>query len=76
MSFMQVGHTRCLVDGNFGLIKKFYRSSDVDTVHQLKNVTNNSAQSKSTRGNRGNGQLVGHPIQANTKNYKVSSHHF
>lgn len=45
LSFMLVGHTRCFVDGNFGLLKKFYRSSDVDTVQQLKEVVNNSARS-------------------------------
>ena len=25
LSFMEVGHTRCLVGGHFGLIKKLYR---------------------------------------------------
>lgn len=49
LSFMRVGHTRCLVDGHFGLIKKIYRQSDTDTLQQMADVverssTNNSAQ--------------------------------
>ena len=44
LSFMQVGHRRCYVDGNFGLIKKFYRSSDIDTVQQLEAMVNNSSK--------------------------------
>lgn len=35
LSFMTVGHTRCSVDGCFGLIKKVYRRSDTDTINQL-----------------------------------------
>ena len=46
--FMFVGHTRCFVDSNFGLLKNFYGSSDVDIVHQLKDVVNNSSQSNIT----------------------------
>ena len=44
LSFMRVGHTRCLVDGNFGLIKQCYRSADVDTVAQLSQVVSKSSQ--------------------------------
>ena len=49
ISFMRVGHTRCLVDGHFGLIKKIYRQSDTDTLAQMGEVvqrssTNNIAQ--------------------------------
>ena len=48
LSFMRVGHTRCLVDGHFGLIKKIYRQSDTDTLSQMADVqrssTNNVAQ--------------------------------
>lgn len=44
LSFMLVGHTRCFVDGNFGLLKKFYRKSDVDTVQQLKEIVENSSR--------------------------------
>ena len=49
LSFMRVGHTRCLVDGHFGLIKKIYRQSDTDTLAQMAEVvqrssTNNFAQ--------------------------------
>lgn len=35
LPFMCVGHTRCIVDGNFGLIKQVYRHSDIDIVAQL-----------------------------------------
>ena len=38
VSFMTVGHTRCAVDGGFGLAKKKYRASDVDTLDQLQTV--------------------------------------
>ena len=41
---MLVGHTRCFVDGNFGLLKRFYRRSDIDTVQQLQEMVNNSSQ--------------------------------
>ena len=44
LSFMLVGHTRCFVDGNFGLLKRFYRRSDIDTVQQLQEMVNNSSQ--------------------------------
>ena len=40
---MRVGHTRCMVDGNFGLIKKLYRRSDVDTVAQLSGIVSRSS---------------------------------
>ena len=43
LSFMVVGHTRCLVDGCFGLIKQKYRKSDSDTLQQLQSVVENSA---------------------------------
>ena len=43
LSFMRVGHTRCMVDGNFGLIKKVYRHSDVDTVAQLPDIVSRSS---------------------------------
>ena len=35
LSFMEVGHTRCLVDGHFGLIKKSYRHMDCDALEHL-----------------------------------------
>ena len=35
LSFMEVGHTRCLVDGHFGLIKKSYRRMDCDTLQHI-----------------------------------------
>ena len=49
LSFMRVGHTRCLVYGHFGLIKKIYRQCDTDTLTQMAEVvqrssTNNAPQ--------------------------------
>lgn len=43
LSFMVVGHTRCLVDGCFGLINQKYRWSDCDTLTQLQTVVEESA---------------------------------
>ena len=43
LSFMRVGHTRCMVDGNFGLIKRVYRHSDVDAVSQLPGIVSRSS---------------------------------
>ena len=43
LSFMRVGHTRCFVDGGFGFLKQRYRKSDVDTVQQLADATEESA---------------------------------
>ena len=42
---MRVGHSRCMVDGNFGLIKRAYRHSDVDAVSQLANIVDRSSSS-------------------------------
>lgn len=43
LSFMIAGHTRCLVDGCFGLVKQKYRRSDLYTLQQLTAAVNNSA---------------------------------
>ena len=43
VSFMVVGHTRCAVDGGFGLAKKKFRASDTDTYTQLANLVSDSA---------------------------------
>ena len=43
LSFMLTGHTRCLVDGCFGLLKKRFRRSDCYTMKQLEAVVNESA---------------------------------
>ena len=42
LSFMVVGHTRCAVDGGFGVVKKKIRSSDTDTACQLVDLVNPS----------------------------------
>lgn len=39
---MRVGHTRCMVDGNFSLIK-VYRHGDIDAVSQLVDIVNRSS---------------------------------
>ena len=43
LSFMMTGHTRCLVDGMFGLIKRKFRRSDCFTLPQLAEIVNSSA---------------------------------
>ena len=43
LSFMIAGHTRCLVDGCFGHLKRKYRCSDVFTLEQLANTVDASA---------------------------------
>ena len=43
VSFMVVGHTRCAVDGGFGLAKKKFRASDTDTYTQLAKLVSDSA---------------------------------
>ena len=43
LSFMVAGHTRCLVDGCFGLVKQRYRKSDTFTLPHLADVINTSA---------------------------------
>ena len=43
LSFMRVGHMRCFVDGGFGLLRQRYRRSDVDTVQQRADATEESA---------------------------------
>ena len=49
LRFMVVGHTRCLVDGCFGLIKQKYRRSDCDTLVQLQSVVEDSASVNSAQ---------------------------
>ena len=36
LMFMRVSHTRCFVDGGFGLVKQKYLKTDFDTVSQLR----------------------------------------
>ena len=43
---MQIpGHARCRIDGGFGIIKQLYRRSDCDSINQLEDVVNRSAES-------------------------------
>ena len=49
LSFMRVGHTRCFVDGNFGLIKQCYRSGDIDTVDQLSAIIHRSSRTNASQ---------------------------
>ena len=46
LSFMCVGHTQCFVDGSFGLLKQRYHKSDIDTVQQLADATDQSVAFK------------------------------
>ena len=46
VNFMIAGHTCCLVDGCFGLIKKNYKQSDCDTLEQLQKEFDDSASVK------------------------------
>ena len=43
LSFMIPGHTRCLVDGCFGLLKQKFRRNDCYTLNQLEQLVNDSA---------------------------------
>lgn len=49
LSFMRVGHTRCLVDGHFGLFKKIYRQSDTDTLQQMAKVVEQSSMNNAAQ---------------------------
>ena len=49
LSFMRVGHTRCLVDACFGLLKKRYRASNCDSMQQLKETVEASAKCNSVQ---------------------------
>ncbi len=49
LSFMRVGHTRCIVDACFGLLKKRYRSSDCDIMEHLKSTVELSAKCNSVQ---------------------------
>ena len=42
LSFMRVGHTRCAVDGYFGLIKQKWRKSENDTLKDVEEAVNSS----------------------------------
>ncbi|CAG2220725.1 unnamed protein product [Mytilus edulis] len=41
---MIAGHTECLCDACFGMLKKKFRKSDVNTVSQLVKIVDNSAK--------------------------------
>ena len=49
LSFMRVGHTRCLVDACFGLLKQRYRSSECDTMQHLEAIVQTSAKCNSVQ---------------------------
>ena len=42
LSFMLAGHTKCSRDHFFGLIKKVYRRSSADTLHDLGRIVTES----------------------------------
>ena len=43
LHFMTAGHTQCLIDGCFGLLKRKYRRYDTFTLQKLCDVVNSSA---------------------------------
>ena len=45
LHFMIAGHTKCLCDSCFGMLKKKYRRSEVDGIEQLEQVVEQSAKS-------------------------------
>ena len=47
--FHEVGHTRCMVDACFGLLKQRYRSSECDTMGHLQAVVQSSAKCNSVQ---------------------------
>ena len=48
VSFMVVGHTRCSVDGGFGIAKQKYRLGDIDTMEQLSEAIKKSSSTNTT----------------------------
>ena len=44
LNFMQVGHTRCAVDGYFGALKKKFRSLDMDSMDDVEVTVNSSCE--------------------------------
>ena len=49
LSFLRDGHTRCLVNACFGLLKKRYRASDCDSMQHLKETVEVSAKCNSVQ---------------------------
>lgn len=45
LSFMNVGHTRCSVDGMFGILKKGYRRSKCDAYEEVVGMVNGTSRS-------------------------------
>ena len=46
LSFMVAGHTRCIMDACFGLIKRCYRRADTDTLAHRAHTVERSASVK------------------------------
>eukprot|EP00117_Sycon_ciliatum_P032491 scpid95857/ scgid25183/ len=57
LSFMVTGHTRCLVDGMFGLFKRKYRRADTYTMGHLAAVVNESTECNAAQLVPGSGLL-------------------
>ena len=49
LSFMLAGHTKFTLDRNFGLIKKAYRQTQVDTIASIKYVVASSSTCGATK---------------------------
>ncbi|XP_062616042.1 uncharacterized protein LOC134277748 [Saccostrea cucullata] len=48
LHFMIAGHTKCLCDSCFGMLKKYYRRAEVNSIGQLEQVVEKSAKSNTT----------------------------
>ena len=59
LSFMLTRHTRCLVDGCFGLFMKKFRLSDCYSMKQLTEVVSSSARAGAARGSAPTGMRGG-----------------
>ena len=56
LSFMRVGHTRCLLDGGFGLLKQRYRKSDIELYSSLQTLPTSQLPSTKRCCSLGNGE--------------------
>ena len=74
VSFMVVGHTRCSVDGGFGIAKQKYRLGDIDTMEQLSEAITKSSSTRPARiGNGGTGIRTFKPTSSGCLAYQATS---
>ena len=71
---MRVGHTCCMVDGNFGLLKKAYRHSDIDAGSQLAGMVERSSNTRLSCFSGNGWKLLAKPIlYCITRDYNAAS---